>query len=99
NGGYKPGPRLSEREVIAFERKIGTELPVSYRTFLTDVGHGGAGPLSGLWELEKAVASTGNGSVSVPTRRCGPSTRRRFRTRRRSTRRTGMRTRKFPPSG
>src|SRR5690606_3021024 len=32
-----------------------SELPVSFRAFLTEVGHGGAGPSLGLWDLEQAL--------------------------------------------
>ncbi|MET8008208.1 SMI1/KNR4 family protein [Nonomuraea glycinis] len=51
---YRLGPRLSTPEVAAFERRIGVELPESFRTFLTEVGNGGAGPSYGLYEIDEA---------------------------------------------
>ena len=51
---HRLGPRLSTRDVTAFERKIGVELPKSFRAFLTEVGNGGAGPFYGLYNLEEA---------------------------------------------
>lgn len=52
---HRLGPRLSAREVAAVETEIGIELPASFRTFLTEVGNGGAGPSYGLYGLEEAI--------------------------------------------
>jgi hypothetical protein len=35
-----------------YEQKHGIALPYEYRRFLTDVGHGGAGPFNGLFALD-----------------------------------------------
>ncbi|NBE50462.1 SMI1/KNR4 family protein [Streptomyces boluensis] len=44
-------PVLTEDEVARAERRIGATLPHEYRTFLLDVGGGGAGPDYGLYPL------------------------------------------------
>ncbi|MGA5816699.1 SMI1/KNR4 family protein [Kitasatospora sp. NPDC094028] len=48
---YRLDPPLPEPEVAGFERRHGLELPPSYRSFLTTVGSGGAGPLYGLYRF------------------------------------------------
>jgi hypothetical protein len=55
---YMLGPVLAEAEVIAFEERHRVILPQAYRSFLTAVGDGGAGPDYGLFPLEKAGALT-----------------------------------------
>ncbi|MFE7232850.1 SMI1/KNR4 family protein [Streptomyces sp. NPDC057596] len=42
---------MSEDTVAGFERKYGIELPGSYRSFITTVSSGGAGPAYGLYEF------------------------------------------------
>ena len=44
---------LKESDVLAFEKKFEIELPVEYRSFLLNLGNGGAGPYYGLLPLEK----------------------------------------------
>ncbi|MFD5465720.1 SMI1/KNR4 family protein [Kitasatospora sp. NPDC127059] len=46
---YRLDPPVAEAEVARFERAHGFELPLSYRTFITTVGRGGAGPAYGLY--------------------------------------------------
>ena len=48
---YALNPCISETEVTAFEAKYDVVLPSEYRTFLTEVGNGGAGPCYGLFPL------------------------------------------------
>ncbi|MGW4802150.1 SMI1/KNR4 family protein [Nonomuraea sp. NPDC004297] len=50
--GYELRPALAPERVAAFERRFAVALPASYRSFVTEVGNGGAGPFHGLWELE-----------------------------------------------
>jgi hypothetical protein len=42
---------IEERELIAWERGHGVEVPADYRTFLVEIGNGGPGPGMGLWPL------------------------------------------------
>ncbi|MFJ9521814.1 SMI1/KNR4 family protein [Kitasatospora sp. NPDC101801] len=44
-------PPLSEAEVTAAEEELGISFPSAYRTFLLEVGAGGAGPHYGLFVL------------------------------------------------
>ncbi|MEV8615575.1 hypothetical protein AB0383_48110 [Amycolatopsis sp. NPDC051373] len=46
--GFRLAPRLSERDVQAVEGQFGASLPEPYRSFLVEVGAGGAGPGYGL---------------------------------------------------
>jgi hypothetical protein len=50
--GYRLGTVLEEAELVRFERRLGVNLPTEYRQFLTEVGHGGAGPYYGLFPLD-----------------------------------------------
>ncbi|MEU6713639.1 SMI1/KNR4 family protein [Nonomuraea sp. NPDC046802] len=52
--GYELHPVLAPARVSEFERKFAVELPGSYRSFITEVGNGGAGPFHGLWELDRS---------------------------------------------
>jgi hypothetical protein len=44
---------IKESEVLAFEKKFEIQLPLEYRSFLLNLGNGGAGPYYGLLPLEK----------------------------------------------
>jgi hypothetical protein len=69
------GPRLPEPTSDDFERRHGIILPIGYRAFLTQVGHGapgrygGTGPFYGLLPLEcwdeALVGDTRDGVLSV----------------------------------
>lgn len=48
---WRLAPPVSEAAVAGFERRHRCELPLSYRTFLTTVSGGGAGPAYGLYEF------------------------------------------------
>jgi len=49
---YRLGPPLTEAKVAKHERRLGVPLPAEYRQFVTEVGHGGAGPFYGLFTLD-----------------------------------------------
>lgn len=57
-GGAPPelAPRLSEADLEDIERQHQAKLPEAYRTFLREVGAGGAGPGLGLYPLVRAGA-------------------------------------------
>jgi hypothetical protein len=64
-GGYRPfgsdghefylNPPLSETEVSVFEREHQVELPSDYRTFITRIANGVAGPAYGMFPLAEAL--------------------------------------------
>jgi SMI1 / KNR4 family (SUKH-1) len=49
---YALGPPLDEAAVAEFEARHGVVLPAAHRSFLTEVGDGGAGPYYGLYPLD-----------------------------------------------
>src|SRR5208283_1056219 len=46
---YKVNPPLSVSVIEAFENQQGVPLPEDYRSFITEIGNGGAGPFYGLF--------------------------------------------------
>lgn len=46
-------PPLTEDELAELERQLGVVLPAEYRSFLLQVGRGGAGPAYGLFPLRR----------------------------------------------
>jgi hypothetical protein len=52
---YQPSPCLTEAETIAIEQRFDIHLPDDYRTFLMEVGDGGAGPYYGLYTLTQGI--------------------------------------------
>lgn len=52
---YNFNSTISEKVVDDFEKKHGISLPEEYRTFITTVADGGAGPCYGLYAFEQAV--------------------------------------------
>src|SRR5580658_7105770 len=50
---FRLNTTLDEPAIAAFERRHHVTLPSDYRTFLTSVGNGGAGPFHGVLPLGK----------------------------------------------
>ena len=48
---YRLGPPLTASELADCEKELGVSLPSEYRDFVMEVGHGGAGPFYGLFQL------------------------------------------------
>ena len=48
---YRLGPPLTASELADREKELGVSLPSEYRDFVMEVGHGGAGPYYGLFQL------------------------------------------------
>tara|TARA_Y100001934_G_scaffold243249_1_gene299684 strand:+ start:711 stop:1112 length:402 start_codon:yes stop_codon:yes gene_type:complete len=46
---FKLHPVATEKQITTFERRHKVDLPEEYRTFLLEVGRGGAGPAYGLF--------------------------------------------------
>lgn len=53
--GFRLAPVLSESQVVEAERALGVRFPEEYRTFLTEVGSGGAGPGYGMPVLRRGA--------------------------------------------
>ncbi|MEV4757113.1 SMI1/KNR4 family protein [Micromonospora sp. NPDC049559] len=51
--GWRLDPPLEPAELAELEAQLGVELPGEYRSFLTEVGRGGAGPAYGLFPLRR----------------------------------------------
>ncbi|MEW2120521.1 SMI1/KNR4 family protein [Streptomyces sp. NPDC005474] len=56
---YELAPALPEAEIREFETSHGIDLPTAYRSFLTEVGAGPAGPGHGLMPLAVPRPETG----------------------------------------
>jgi hypothetical protein len=64
---HRLGRRLSKGSVTSFESAHGVPLPEAYRSFLLDVGNGGAGPHYGLFPLDgRGMRDLERTSVSGP---------------------------------
>ncbi|WP_431040631.1 SMI1/KNR4 family protein [Streptomyces sp. P1-3] len=63
-------PVLTEEQLHAVERRLGAGLPEEYRTFLLEVGAGGAGPDYGLFPIKppEPGAPPGTGHCALPFR-------------------------------
>ncbi len=59
---YKFHPPVTNSRIAAFEKKYGIRLPRDYRTFLVDVGNGGAGPFYGIFKLGEMDDGHGHAS-------------------------------------
>ncbi|WP_344622396.1 SMI1/KNR4 family protein [Kitasatospora arboriphila] len=51
--GFRLDPVLAPAEVEALEAQLGTALPEEYRSFLLQVGAGGAGPCHGVYPVHR----------------------------------------------
>jgi hypothetical protein len=60
---FRLAPPLTERQVAAIERRYAIELPAEYRSFITRVANGGAGPAYGMYSLEAALTREPGGAV------------------------------------
>jgi hypothetical protein len=67
---YRLGPSLTEAGLQSYERQLGVTLPSDYGQFLSQVGHGGAGPYYGLFTLDSKDPEclTAFGKLSKPFR-------------------------------
>lgn len=67
---YALRPPLGEARVAAIEAEIGAPLPPAYRSFIAEVGDGGAGPYHGLFPLDhplqRSLASAAPVASAVP---------------------------------
>jgi hypothetical protein len=63
---YQLGPPVTESKLARFERLHRVMLPGGYRDFLLHAGDGGAGPYYGLYSLETALISAGEGFLAHP---------------------------------
>jgi len=50
---WRLNPPAKERQVASFEKKYRVRLPENYRTFLIELGNGGAGPYYGIFPLDQ----------------------------------------------
>ncbi|MGO1055874.1 SMI1/KNR4 family protein [Crossiella sp. CA198] len=67
---YALHPVLSEAAVADFEAQHGITLPEDYRTFLLQVGNGGAGPDYGVYPLADTEPSS-TGTLEIAEIGCG----------------------------
>jgi hypothetical protein len=65
---YRLGPTLSTNALADFEKQLGAQLPIEYRMFLAQIGHGGAGPYYGILTLDgrEVEGLTKPGQVAKP---------------------------------
>jgi SMI1 / KNR4 family (SUKH-1) len=57
--GFVLDPVLSEAELLDLEAWLGVPLPDDYRSFLTEVGAGGAGPSYGVFPIRRLTGAPG----------------------------------------
>ncbi|WP_245239532.1 SMI1/KNR4 family protein [Streptomyces sp. MZ04] len=66
--GFELRPVLTEEQVLAVEWRLGVALPAEYRSFLLQVGAGGAGPDYGLFPVRPAPPGEAPGDAALPFR-------------------------------
>lgn len=52
---YELMPPIAESKLVRLEEKFNLTLPDDYRSFITNIGNGGAGPSYGLYSIEGAI--------------------------------------------
>jgi len=65
---YKLNPVLPEKAILKFETNYKIKLPLDYRSFLMEIGNGGAGPYYGVFplgEYDEGVWKENDGFVGV----------------------------------
>ena len=66
---WRWNPPLPETKVVSFEREHGIRLPEEYRSFITTIANGGAGPFYGIFrfgETDESPMSDFIGDLSRP---------------------------------
>ncbi|MEV0318808.1 SMI1/KNR4 family protein [Streptomyces sp. NPDC050658] len=64
--GFELSPVLTEEQVSAVERGLGHTFPAEFRSFLLEVGAGGAGPDYGLFPVKPPAAPGDTAAVPPP---------------------------------
>ena len=65
---YELMPPISESKLVKLEREFNLTLPDDYRSFITTIGNGGAGPSYGLYSIEGAITGDSSPPYGYPGR-------------------------------
>jgi SMI1 / KNR4 family (SUKH-1) len=63
-------PTLNVDRIDEWEAKYKTKLPLEYRSFLMEIGNGGAGPYHGMLSLADVDRGWSSSSESIPSQPC-----------------------------